>query len=190
MSIVGHMVAVALGVCRYCEVDIELIAPGTWADSIGTVVCDGSSGTQAHEPQPELHAGDSRATRPGGEATTMVDWNRDPAFYFSDELDGLDTLRELGDELRQTREHAAHVMRYLQAAAVALYAQHQSQPQAMIRESGASREMIYKPLREAGLVGEVLAGDDRGAASGHERPARSNGLAHRRGHPGGEAYPD
>lgn len=159
--------------CVHCNAAIEqrLDEDGVaWVDPDDTLDGDdqtlcGGQGEQGHEPYIRVSR-DSRDER--GADGSMIEWTKPAEFDFANEVDGLTTLQELGDELRQIREHEKHVMRYLTAAAQAVRLQHQTQPQAIIRESGVARQTIYNMLAE--IVERV--GDNSG-------PSVSVDTAHR-----------
>ena len=86
---------------------------------------------------------DGRNHRTGGPAASMVNWTREPEFEFTTEVDALETLIELGEELRNAREQARQVMRYLGRAVVDARNQVGASPTAIINHSGLSRRTVY-----------------------------------------------
>lgn len=93
--------------------------------------------------------GDSRSRRFDEGLGSMVNWAEPAEFNFTDEVDALETLQELGDELRQAREHVRQVTRYLQAAAIAARDQAEATPTAIINHSGLARQTVYTMLGDA-----------------------------------------
>ncbi|MEV4806758.1 hypothetical protein AB0K18_42760 [Nonomuraea sp. NPDC049421] len=85
-----------------------------------------------------------------------INWAEEPDFRFLTEVDALQTLQQLGDDLRAARQQVKHLMRYIEAAAVAARTgtiqDGPVKPQAIIGHSGVSRETIYGMLRKHGLV--------------------------------------
>lgn len=135
--------------CTHCNATIEQRWDSTGAywfdpdeDGDGTWCFGGTE--QRHQPFHQ-DGRDSRDDRPR-EGESMVDWTKPAEFQFANEVDGLTTLQELGEELRQAREQVAHITRYLHVAVQSLSRQHHTQPQAMIRESGLARQTVYDML--------------------------------------------
>jgi predicted alpha/beta hydrolase len=86
---------------------------------------------------------DSRNHRIGGDS--MVDWTRDPFFEFTDEVDALTTVQELGDELVAARKQVEHTMRYLREAILRAHADG-TKAEALIGHSGLARRTVYQMI--------------------------------------------
>ncbi len=82
---------------------------------------------------------------------TELDWTKEPVFEFATEIDALQTLTQLGDDLRSAREQVRQIMRYTGAAVRA--ARHtgegETTPQAIINHSGLARQTVYTLLGES-----------------------------------------
>ncbi|MDH2424757.1 hypothetical protein [Sphaerisporangium sp. TRM90804] len=83
---------------------------------------------------------------------TEVIWNKDPEFDFVNEVDALETLVDLGDQLRASREQTRQIMRYMRAAVIAARNAtddgERVSPQAIINHSGLARQTVYDILGE------------------------------------------
>lgn len=77
---------------------------------------------------------------------SMVDWTHEPAFDFVDEVDALETVAELGEELRSAREQVRQITRYLNAAVTSARQQTGANPTALINHSGLARQTVYTML--------------------------------------------
>ncbi len=80
---------------------------------------------------------------------SMIDWTREASFDFDSEVDALETLAELGDELRSAREQVREVTRYLQAAVIAARGQVDASPTAIINHAGLARQTVYTMLGQS-----------------------------------------
>ncbi len=80
---------------------------------------------------------------------SMIDWTREASFNFDSEVDALETLAELGDELRSAREQVREVTRYLQAAVIAAREQADTSPTAIINHAGLARQTVYTMLGQS-----------------------------------------
>lgn len=85
-------------------------------------------------------------------STEQIDWTKEPVFDFETEVDALQALEALGDDLRNAREQARQIMRYIRAAATSARngtrQDGKVQPQAIIGHTGLARQTIYDMLGE------------------------------------------
>lgn len=82
--------------------------------------------------------------------TYEFNWNEDPDFRFTTEVDALMTLQDLAQDLESAREQVRQVMRYMTAAVLAARAVEEDgspvSKQAIIGHSGLSRQTVYDIL--------------------------------------------